>query len=334
MVKATIVVPVYNACSGYRKDAWLKRLYESLREQTFEDWEALFINDGSKDSSLQTLCQIKKEDTRIRVFDKENEGVANTRNLGISMAEGDYLFFVDQDDYLKRDYLKQFIDAAERAHADIVIGGYCRLDSSGKEILRRDPVIGNDFYKWCVPVPWARVFRTEFLRENKIAFFDNNIGEDLPFNIRAYSAACESGGSVVLVDYTGYIWFYNEKSVSNTSQKGMKQSIKVDSLLQVLAKTTIAEREQRYYSQFVVRYIVWYLLFSGRDATPQRFSDVSKQLMSWLSENSFKPQFHFWDKEIRCEPLLNRIAVSAYYHFLSKPGLVELFSRLYCSPNN
>lgn len=332
MVKATLVIPVYNACTGKQKETWLKRLYESLRAQTFEDWEALFINDGSSDNSLRVLRRFEKADSRVKVIDKENEGVANTRNLGIGMANGDYIFFVDQDDYLEKDYLWRFIDAAEENHANIVVGGYCRLNSSGKEVSRLDPVIGNGFYKWCILVPWARVFKTEFLRDHGLTFFDNNIGEDLPFNIRAYFAACEAEGSVVLIDYVGYIWFYNEESVSNTSHKGLKQSVELDLLLQTLANIEVPEREQRYYSQFIVRFVVWYLLYSGRNADPQRFRDVSKTLMVWLDEKGFRPQFHFWAKEIRCESLLNRIAVSAYYYIFSKPGFVTLFSKLYCSP--
>ena len=332
MVDASIIVPVYNACVGKQNETWLNRLYESLCAQTFESWEVLFINDGSEDNSLQVLLQFEKRDPRVKVVDKENEGVANTRNLGISMAEGDYVFFVDLDDYIEKDYLQRFIDAAVENHASIVVGGYRRLNSSGKEVARLDPVMGNGFYKWCFPVPWARVFRTEFLRKNNLNFFNNNIGEDLPFNIRAYSAACETEGSVTLIDYVGYVWFYNEESVSNTSHKGLRQSVELDLLLQTLAEIKVPASEQRFYSQFIVRFVVWYLLYSGRNAGPQRFCDTSKALMTWLDEEGFEPQFHFWDNEIRCESLLKRIAVSSYYYIFSKPGFLTLFSRLYCSP--
>lgn len=333
MIKASIVVPVYNACSGCQGDTWVMRLYESLHVQTFGNWEAIFINDGSKDNSLQVLRQLEGKDVRIRVYDKPNEGVANTRNLGISLAKGEYIFFVDQDDYLKDDYLERFMDAAEQTNANVVVGGYYRVDSSGKEVSRLDPVVDNNFYKWCMLSPWARVFKTSFLRENNIVFFDNNIGEDLPFNIRAYAAACESKGHVLLINYSGYVWFYNEKSVSNSSQKGLKRSIRLDLLLDEISSISVPEDEQRFYSQFVVQYVIWYLLYAGRNATPQRFRDVSKELMRWLKKKRFRPQFHFWDKEIRCEPLFNRIAVSSYYYFFSKPGAVSLFSKLYCSPS-
>lgn len=327
MISATIIVPVYNACSGKQGPSWLNRLFSSIRSQTFDNWSALFINDGSGDDSLNHLNAFAEEDPRVTVINKDNEGVSKTRNYGISIATGDYLFFVDQDDYLESDYLETFIEIAERTKANIVIGGYRRLDERGVEVSRFDGVPGNEFYKWSITAPWARVFRTDFVQKNGFGFLDCNIGEDLFFNACAYAKA---EGGVLVTDYNGYIWTYNRDSVSSTSQKGLKKAIQIDYLIDELSNIEIPATEKGYFSQFIVRYAVWYLLFSGREAKPDSFIQMSDHLMTWLRQKGYKPAYIWWDKRIACESLVNRLAVSSYYAIFSKPGIVNLFAKLYC----
>lgn len=330
MSTATVVVPVYNACSGPQGDAWLRRLFDSLQAQTFANWTAIVINDGSTDDSLRVLEDIAALEPRLKLIDKPNEGVSKTRNLGISLADGDYLFFIDQDDYVAPDYFEKFIDAAILNSSDIVVGGYRRLDNKGNEISRLDPVIGNDFYKWIITAPWARVFKTDWLQEKNVRFLESNIGEDLYFNARAYSEVAKSQGRVALIEYSGYIWFYNDESVSNTRQKGLQPSVTVSFLLDQLACVEMSETETLYFSQFIVRYVVWYLLYSGREASSERFIEVSHDLVRWLNGNGYKPAFSFWDKRIACEPLTNRLAVAIFYAMLPSDFLLSLFSRFYC----
>lgn len=331
MISATVIVPVHNACTGQQGDSWLLRLFHSLQYQTFKNWEALFINDGSSDNSIQTLRHFAEADPRVKVIDKANEGVAKTRNLGISLATGDYVFFIDQDDYLDPDYLEVFLKEANLSNAKIVIGGYRRIDDAGNEIFRIDTVPDSQFSKWCLTPPWARVFKTSFLKENSLEFLDNNIGEDLYFNACAYAKA--SNNDILLTKYNGYIWFYNRTSVSNTKQKGLSESINVKSLLVSLSQIAVPETEQSYFSQFMARYAVWYLLYCGRDASPKTFASNSEDLMAWTKCNGYRPRFHFWDKRIACESLTNRMAVSSYYAIFSKPGFLTLFSKLYCRGN-
>lgn len=97
MPLVTLIIPVYNA------ERYLRRSLDSVSAQTFSDMEVLLLNDGSKDGSLGICREYEKKDVRFRVIDKENSGVSDTRNLGMRLACGKYLQFMDSDDWLTPD---------------------------------------------------------------------------------------------------------------------------------------------------------------------------------------------------------------------------------------
>ena len=102
MVKISVIVPVYNVISC------ISRCIDSLLEQTLTDWELLLIDDGSSDGSALICDDYSSKDKRIKVFHKENGGVSSARNLGIEQASGDWIVFVDSDDWCEPNYLSDF----------------------------------------------------------------------------------------------------------------------------------------------------------------------------------------------------------------------------------
>ena len=111
----SIIVPVYNA------ENWLKKCVDSIINQTYKDIEILLINDGSKDRSIDILKEYEKKDSRIRVFDKQNEGVSKTRNLGIKEAKGEFIQFVDCDDYIEENMCETMLHLI--SNSDMAICG-------------------------------------------------------------------------------------------------------------------------------------------------------------------------------------------------------------------
>ncbi|MCQ9626461.1 glycosyltransferase family 2 protein [Cetobacterium somerae] len=99
--KVSIVVPIYNG------EKYINRCLESILNQSYKDFEVILIDDGSKDSSLKKLCDYEKKDTRIRVFTQKNSGPSAARNRGIKESEGEYLIFIDIDDYVSEFYLEK-----------------------------------------------------------------------------------------------------------------------------------------------------------------------------------------------------------------------------------
>ncbi len=117
MSKVTIIIPVYNSAE------YIGKCIESILNQTYHDYDILIVNDGSKDNSQQIINEYKeKYPNKITAIEQENKGVARTRNESIKRATGKYIMFMDNDDYLDKDYIETFVKEIEKDECDEVIG--------------------------------------------------------------------------------------------------------------------------------------------------------------------------------------------------------------------
>lgn len=121
MTKVSIIVPVYNV------EKYLKRCLDSLVNQTLKDIEIICVNDGSTDGSLAILNEYVRNDDRIVVINQENSGQSVARNRGIDVAKGEYIGFVDSDDWVCEDYFERLHNSAIQNNAEIAVGGIIRL---------------------------------------------------------------------------------------------------------------------------------------------------------------------------------------------------------------
>lgn len=115
MVRISVIVPVYNV------EKYLDQCLNHIINQSFQDLEIICINDGSTDGSPDILNKFAKMDSRIQIINQENQGLGATRNRGISLAKGDYIYFMDGDDYLELTALEELYDMSERYKLDFVI---------------------------------------------------------------------------------------------------------------------------------------------------------------------------------------------------------------------
>ncbi|SEQ86359.1 Glycosyl transferase family 2 [Lachnospiraceae bacterium NE2001] len=286
-VKISIIIPVYNAGRS------ILRCLCSVSRQTFKDYEVIVIDDGSKDASASLAEKYIARDeilnTRARVISKPNSGVADTRNYGITLAEGEYLAFIDQDDFIARDYLERYYRAASlekfccrkpNSGADIVVGGYERIASDGRIITRVIPK-PSDWAGYIVTAPWAHLFKTDFIRNNELKFLKNKIGEDVYFNV----VALNCGANVEVINDSGYKWYYNTESVSNSVQNTFKDDVDViylmDSIVDAIGDNTYSP----YLEYFFLRYVCWYMLFSTRGSRKLDIDKVYSKCFAWIGKN-------------------------------------------------
>jgi len=121
----SIIVPIYNA------QEFLRRCLDSIQQQTFYDFEAILINDGSKDKSAEICDEYSKKDIRFKLINQNNMGPSQARNRGIDEATSKYLAFVDSDDYIAPNMLEELYAAAEASSADLTICGFINTNGSG-----------------------------------------------------------------------------------------------------------------------------------------------------------------------------------------------------------
>lgn len=181
----SIIVPVYNA------EQFLSRCIDSIILQTFSNFELLLIDDGSVDKSGQICDEYAKKDTRISVFHKENGGVSSARNMGLDNAKGDWVAFIDSDDYIDTEYIQNMYNHIV-CEKQLILSGYrskiksCNFD----EITLK----GSDFVKYLInkktilySQPWAKLYNLNVIKKEGIYFPLNiHLGEDAIFNLRYY----------------------------------------------------------------------------------------------------------------------------------------------------
>lgn len=190
MVTVSIIVPVYNA------EHTLKRCVDSILNQEYSDFELILINDGSKDLSGSICDEYALKDARVRVIHKENTGVSDTRNMGIEAAEGEYLQFVDADDWITADATKLMVREASERNCELVITDFYRVvgkRASHKGSIKEEGEMTRedlaehmkdspaDFY---YGVLWNKLFRKDIIRKHQIRM-DENVSwcEDFLFNL-------------------------------------------------------------------------------------------------------------------------------------------------------
>lgn len=180
----SVIVPVYNI---------EKSLYvciESIVNQTYKNFELILIDDGSFDNSGTIIDTYAHFDSRVLLIHQKNKGVSNARNVGLSIASGDYICFIDSDDYIDKDYLHLLFEVV-REPFDLSICGFdwirnneivnrTLLGAEGKQIVNKCDVM--DFLN-LVSSPWVKLFRADIIRDGSISFpEDISYGEDLLFN--------------------------------------------------------------------------------------------------------------------------------------------------------
>ena len=311
----SVIIPVYNAQDG------IKRCVDSLLNQSFKNFEIILLNDGSKDNSLNILKEYELKYSFVRVIDKQNEGVAVTRNKGILLAEGEYTMFMDNDDFVDSDYIETFYQAIHEKKLDLVIGGYKRVNQANQIIFSQD-IQQSEWSKYIIMAPWAKIYRTEFLKTNNLEFFDYGIGEDIIFNLAAYKTTDKIG----LLDYKGYNWYYNNLSVSNTSQRGFSPKTDILVLFSKILELGNPSELEVYYLK---RYYVWYLLFSGRTSSNQEFIHQYIRIKEWLKENKLISTISPLSKKVQGERFQTKISLIVFLS-LEKLRLVPLFAKIYC----
>ena len=156
MAKISVILPVYNVA------IYLRECLDSIINQTLSDLEIICINDGSTDNSLDILREYEKNDKRIIVVDKKNEGLSVTRNLGITLATGEYISFVDSDDYLDVDFYDILYNAAKKYEADIACTNLYRFSSRKKYYLVKYR------FKRCTQSPRLKYKYAEIPRHNYV----------------------------------------------------------------------------------------------------------------------------------------------------------------------
>ena len=209
----SIIIPVFNT------ENKLKDCLESVRNQSYKNFEAILIDDGSTDKSGEICNYYSSIDSRFKVIHCINSGVSKARNIGISVCQGDYIIFVDSDDKVKSNILKDMVENIEKYNSDVVITGitFIEKETMTKEILPEVcESLGLNIWEYICKDSTGlfgyvanKLYKSSVIKDNNIRFDENKkIQEDLDFALTVYSH-CKS---FYLIDRSYYLYNYESKN--------------------------------------------------------------------------------------------------------------------------
>jgi len=191
-VKVSIIMPVYCV------EEYVGQAIESIKAQTYTNWEFFCVDDGSPDKSGEICDRYAKEDSRIVVIHKENGGAPSARNVAIDKATGKYMYFLDSDDWAEPTMLEDMVKLAEDNNSQLVVAGYyidtyyTDTEKYTQEQFVESNVFENQrhfrenahklFDKNLLYTPWNKLYRADYIRENKL-YFPETFWDDFPFNL-------------------------------------------------------------------------------------------------------------------------------------------------------
>lgn len=236
-IKVSIVIPAYNV------ENYIEACIKSLVNQTLKDIEIIIVDDGSKDKTSEIITKYAQEDFRIKNIKQENQGISAARNLGISLAKGEYIGFVDSDDWVDANYFENLYNTAIKYNADMAVASiykhkpkYNQYTLEYKTSIVAEKI--QDKIKLCEDKKkrffyvWNKLCKAELLKENNIQFAIGRIYEDVNFTMQTVFYA----NKIVSATDTKYHYIERSGSIINTKKKTEKNDIDHDFAYKELQK--------------------------------------------------------------------------------------------------
>ena len=233
----SVIIPVYNVSK------YLRQCVDSVLRQSYKNLEVILVDDGSTDESGMICDRYALNDNRVVVIHKENGGVSDARNVGMSIAKGDYIGFVDSDDYIHYDMYKVLVDLIEQSNADMAIANWCSIcdgkenridDERTGEIIEFENleslqflIYGKNKYKISLSI-WDRLYRRELIKD--IYFPKDMCYEDVVWPTKVFYKAKKS----VYIDRNLYYYRRRSDSIVGTdTSNGISERVLIDEIPQI-----------------------------------------------------------------------------------------------------
>ena len=300
----SVIVPVYNA------EKYLDRCIQSILTQTYTDFELLLINDGSTDSSGAICDRYAEQDSRVRVFHKENGGVSSARNMGLDNAKGEWIAFVDSDDWVLDSYLYNLVSHSHNVDLVISYAEYLYSNGERKKEEYASRMVSNEIdvlftendLSWHTS-PWAKLFNKKFC--DQLRFIEGmHIGEDLVF---LYTYMLKSNKIYVSSD-TDYIYSVeSQNSLTKRVNRLQSELLSYVNVKDIVAKINMEKKVSHLKAisnlEWIVAYYVRRVLNAiyydeGNSTLGSRIDSIKsldiKTYVMYIGETSLKEKLYIY----------------------------------------
>ncbi len=286
----SVIIPVYNV------EKYLEECLNSVINQEFKNIEILCINDGSTDNSLSILEEFRNKDNRIKVFSQTNKGISAARNLGLDNAKGDYIYFLDSDDYISPDYLKNMYDKIVETNADLVINdNIIRFNDKDKKLQFPKSINPEKLYNidtGCIKktlynvAVWSKLFKKSIIDKYNIRFPEKLTSEDVYFCSVYYVS------SKTALQFNQGKYFYRMRDTSITHDKSKIHGYDI---------IEIFEKIYEFYKQNNLsdKFDLPYRIIGYRSTTIDNYKEYRKKVLNLIDSCGLNTQLIKKDKKLK-----------------------------------
>ncbi len=310
-VKVSVILPIYN------QERYLSKALNSLQNQTLEEIEFICVNDGSKDKSLDILSDFADSDNRVRILDQKNQGCGVARNNGLKLARGEYIAFLDPDDWFEPNALETLYTKSEKQNCDMVVFNFNKINEDGslfgqfnlKKRLQRffDIKEGENFH-WrdiqsrvlggMYPVAWNKFYKHELVKKHRLHFAKSNLAED---NVFVFGATLHSD-RIGYSDKYLYNYLIRENSaIRSRSDRNFCLFNSIDSVRKLLNDLGLAKELKNEFDGYIVRFVSYHI---KQVVSVDKFKKVCERKLSPLQNQMLNERY---EANLKLLPMLEAI---------------------------
>ena len=287
--KISVIVPIYNM------EKYLERCVDSILAQTYTNLEIILVDDGSSDLSPEICDRYAQADSRVKVVHKTNGGLSSARNAGLDIATGDYIGFVDSDDYISADMYRILAERLENSDCEIANVMYVRADEEGNTTPSNvphatDKEIGSEqfirelmLHTGDVSV-WSKLFQIEMLKE--IRFPEGKLNEDLLFMLEVFTKV----NKVAFAAHIGYYYFTRSESISSGYGKAVIDMVGNSLKAKEIVRNAFPNLRKESERFAIFQHMAYLLIVPARDAV--KSNEVYTSAVKYLRKNAFRGLFN------------------------------------------
>lgn len=338
----SVIVPVFN-CEKY-----LPKCLRTLQNQTLKNYEVIIVDDGSTDTSKEICTKFQENDPRFHLYQQKHQFAGAARNLGISHAKGEYLLFLDSDDFFSTELLKKSYDSAKESEADVCVFGVNLYNDQTSEIQQTKEACDPDkcpagmifslannsdhIFDFTTPAPWNKLFRREFIIDKNIRFQAILNTNDLCFVLTAIAEAKR-----ICTIFEPLIFYRINHGISLQQTKDKDPTCSCYALLglqEELLRRNLYKYAKRSFSEFAINHSIWNLRSVKTKAGFEKLynhicSDLMPKLMldkKYISNMGYKNLLQWVDiATLSSDEYIKKYSL---FEYSNKPFQISLIEKL------
>lgn len=302
----SVILPIYN------QEKYLAKALDSLRNQTLKNTEFICVNDGSKDNSLKILREYASKDSRIKIIDQKNQGCGAARNNGLKAATGEYIAFLDPDDWFEPEALEELYKKSKKQNCDMIVFNFNKVGENGNLLGRYNlktrlqrffNLNENENFNWrdikprvlggMHPASWNKFYRRDLIKKHGLHFAKSNLAEDNVFVFGATLNAKNIGYS----DKCYYNYLIRENSAIRTrSDKNLCLFRSIDCVKKLIDKMGLEEELKNEFDGYIIRFVSYHAkqvksISKFRDICQKKLSPLQNQILNerYLANSKILP---------------------------------------------